>query len=272
MKRKSIIFCVLVVLVCVLCFSACTKNNEKISLTYDNPEKYSTEKNEYFDYVSDVEIVWVSGSVKIVTGDVDGVTIQETFEKEKLPDDYKVRSYLDGAKLYIAFAKPGKLNITNFKKDLTVTFPTEMALKKVTVRSVSADVELDNTLTVDSLHAETVSGKVKAEFSSPVPVNFDVKTVSGDVVATFTKTAAPIIDIETVSGKSSIVAMDLRDLEIKTVSGGLILTIPEEVEYTATLKSIAGKIESEYNELTRGKGTVRITAESVSGNVTIKKA
>lgn len=272
MKKKYIALSILVVLACVLCFSACTRNNEKVSITYENADKYTTEVTEYYDYVSEVEVIWISGSVNIVTGDVKGVMIDEKISKEKVSDDYKVRSYLDGTKLYIAFSKPGKINLINLKKDLTVTFPTEMALKKVNVKSVSADVEISNTLTIDSLTAETVSGKVKAEFSSTVPVNFDAKTVSGDVVATFTKTAAPIIDIETVSGKTSIVAMDLRDLEIKTVSGDLILTIPESVGYTATLESIAGKIESEYDDLTYGDGKVRISAETVSGNVTIKKA
>ena len=148
-----------------------------------------------------------------------------------------------------------------------------MALKTVVVKSVTADVELANSFTsVSYFSGETVSGKVKAEFTANTPVNFDVKTVSGDIIATFTKETSPLIDIETVSGKTNLVAMDLRDIEFKSVSGGLTLTIPDSVGYTAQLKSIAGKITSEYGEMSYGDGKARITAETVSGNVEIKKA
>lgn len=274
MKKKSIIFGILTVLLCLFCFTACTENNEKITFSYDNADKFTAETTEYNDYISDLEVIWLSGSVKVVTGEVTGVVLSETASKD-ISEDYKVRSYLDSDKhkLYVAFSKIGKIDISNLSKDLTVTVSKEMALKNVTVKSVTADVELANSFSyVSAFSAETVSGKVKAEFTANTPVNFDVKTVTGDVIATFTRETSPLIDIETVSGKVNIVAMDLRDVEFKSVSGGLTLTLPDSVGYTATLKSIAGKITSEYGDTKYGDGKARITAETVSGNVEIKKS
>lgn len=285
MKKKVFLLCLFVILSCVFCLSACTKNNEKVSFSYENADKYSTEKTEYYDYVSEVEVNWLSGSVKFVAGDVSGVKISETASKENVTDDYKVRSYLDGSKLYIAFSKPGKLNLLNLKKDLTVTFPAAMQVKKIVAKTVAADVEMENTLKfVDSFTVETVSGKVKGEFSSNAAisvdagieslalVNFNVKTISGDIIATFSQTTSPVVDMETVSGKMNVVAMNMRDMEVKTVSGDLTLTIPESLGHVATLESVTGKIESDFKELTHGDGKVRIAVESVTANVSIKKA
>lgn len=274
MNKKSIVIIAVVLLTaCVCCLGACTRNNDRITyFTYANADKYETDKNEYMDYVSELEINWIAGSVTVTTGDVRAVTIQETYSKDKISDDYKVRTYLDGNKLNVAFAKSGKfVGFINLKKDLTVTFPQEMDLKAIDVKSVAAKVELKNSVTVTDFRAETVSADVKAAFSVNSPVNFNVKTVSGSVDGAFVKAAAPIIDIKTVSGGARIDALDLTDVDFSSVSGGLTLFIPQEVGYKANLVSVTGKINSEFDGKTAyGDGRVKIDAKTTSGNLEIK--
>ncbi len=276
MKRKSIIFVVTaLMLVCVCGLGACTKNNERVTVfTYENADRYSIDQTEFSDYVSALDINWVSGSVKITTGSVRSVTVEETYSKEKVSDAYKVHTYLDNGTLHVAFAKSGKfVGFINLKKDLVVTFPQEMELKTVRVRSVSAPVTLDNSLTVTDFRAETISGEVKAQFSAEKPVNFKVETVSGKVSATFERMAAPTVDIETVSSEAHVTALDLSDVDFKSVAGGLLLNIPEDIGYVAELRSISGKFSSDYDDKTTyGDGKVKIDAETTTGNLTIKKA
>ncbi|MBO4540158.1 MAG: DUF4097 family beta strand repeat protein [Clostridia bacterium] len=276
MKRKSIIFVVIaLMLLCVCSLSACHKNNENVTVfTYEDADKYSTDQTEFSDYVSELDINWVSGSVKITTGNVRSITVEEKYSKEKVSDAYKVHTFLDNGKLHVAFAKSGKfVGFINLKKDLVVTFPQEMDLKTVRIRSVSAPVELDNSLTVTDFRVETISGEVKAQFSAESPVNFKVETVSGKVSATFERKAAPFIDIETVSAEAHVTALDLSDVDFESVSGSLLINIPEGVGYVAELRSVSGKFSSEYDEKTTyGDGKVKIDAETTTGNLTIKKA
>ncbi len=274
MKKKCIVIVAAVLLMaCVCCLGACTRNNDKITyFTYADADKYTAGVNEYMDYVSELNVNWIAGSVTVTTGDVRAVTIQETYSKEKVSDDYKVHTYLDGSKLNIAFAKSGKfVGYINLKKDLTVTFPQEMNLKAVSVKSVSANVELKNSVTVTDFRAETVSADVKAAFSVNSPVSFNVKTVSGSVDGAFVNSAAPLISIETVSGSAHIDALDLTDVDFTSVAGNLTLFIPQEVGYKATLTSIAGKISSEFDGKTaNGDGRVKIDAKTTTGNLEIK--
>ena len=276
MKKKSMIFVfAALLLVCVCGLGACTRNNEKINVyKYDDAEKYTAGEAEFLDYVSALDINWVAGSVTVTTGNVKGVTVQETYSKEKVSDDYKVHTYLEDNKLHVAFAKSGKvLGFINLQKDLTVIFPQAMELKNVTVRSISAPIKLDNSLTVTDFRAETVSGDVNATFSADKPVNFKVETISGGVKGNFIKTAAPFVDIETVSGDAHLVAMDLSDVDFSSVSGSLLLNVPGDMGYTAELRSVSGKFSSEYEEKTTyGDGRVKIDAETTTGNLTVKKA
>ena len=276
MKKKSMVFVLAaLLLVCVCSLGACTKNNEKINVyKYADAEKYTAGEVDLLDYVSALDINWVAGSVTVTTGNVAGVTVRETYSKEKVSDDYKVHTYLEDNKLHIAYARSGKvLGLVNLKKDLTVTLPQAMELKTVTVRSVSAPIKLDNSLTVTDFRAETVSGEVDATFSAVKPVNFKVETVSGKVKANFVKTAAPFVDIETLSGDAHLVAMDLSDVDFSSVSGSLLLNVPGDMGYTAELRSVSGKFSSEYEEKTTyGDGRVKIDAETTTGNLTIKKA
>ena len=274
MKKKSIVIIAAVLMMaCVCCLGACTRNNDKVTyFTYADADKYSANVNEYMDYVSEVNVNWISGSVTVTTGNVRAVTIEETYSKDKVSDDYKVHSYLENGKLNIAFAKSGKfVGSINLKKDLTVTFPQEMDLKTVVVRSVSAKVELKNSVTVTDFRAETVSADVKAAFSVNSPVNFKVKTVSGFVEGTFLSSAAPFVNIETVSGKAQIDALDLTDVDFSSVAGDLTVFIPDGVGYKATLDSVAGKVNSEFDGKTvYGDGRVKIDAKTTTGNVEIK--
>ena len=274
MKKKIIVIVAAVLMtVCVCCFGACTRNNDKVTyFTYADADKYSAGVKEYGDYVSELNINWISGSVTVTTGNVKAVTIEETYSKDNVSDDYKVHSYLDKGKLHIAFAKSGKFaGYINLKKDLTVTFPQEMDLKTVNVRSVSAKVELKNSVSVTDFRAVTVSADVKAAFSVNSPVNFKVETVSGYVEGAFLSDAKPFVNIETISGKAQIDALDLTDVDFSSVSGDLTVFIPESVGYKVTLDSVSGKVESEFDGKTvSGDGRVKIDAKTTSGNVEIK--
>lgn len=100
-------------------------------------------------------------------------------------------------------------------------------------------------------------------------------TVSGDLSYSGTLDE---LSCDGVSAKCSVELLSpARQIELDCVSGDLILTLAEDMGFTASIDSLSGNISTEFDTATRGErhiygdGSCNIEADTVSGDIIIKK-
>lgn len=103
--------------------------------------------------------------------------------------------------------------------------------------------------------------------------NLDIESVSGSVDV---RCALNSLECESVSGSCSIYPTNIpKQLNLESVSGSLILGIPEDVGFRVDLDSVSGKIRSDFGttfqdgQQVYGDGSCQIDAETVSGDIQI---
>lgn len=267
--------------------------------------------------VDELDIEWAAGSVTVQTHRKDTIEIAETAGKE-LSTDEQMHWTVEKGELKIVYQKPGMgkgFSISSLfgafsGKDLTVTLPETLVLRKVGIESASAPVSgVFNTAELD---IETASGAVRAQTGA---ADIEVETASGKVELTHSGTADKV-GIESASGAVEAVLgmvgsfegetasgkMDVRmegfsreckfetasgkidasfgvlgkKLGIESASGNITLTVPEDAGFTARFSSFSGKIECGIPVKTSGKnyiagdGSTAVDIETASGSVTVK--
>ena len=243
------------------------------SIKYANAENYSVGSFESDEKIDSVEINWQSGKVTVVA--YDGKTLKCT-ESESENDNRKMRWLIEDGKLTVQFSKPNLwLGIgSNGKKELAVYIPRDfLPLTEVRVNNVSSDVSADSIECAD-LVIDNVSGELSV--SNAECDMLCVDTVSGDVDAAG---SVATLEFETVSGnlKLNDGIMPSR-VDFDSVSGNAILCMPEGDGFAAKFDSVSGGFECDFPTVKNdgkyvfGDGSGIYSFESVSGNITVKKA
>lgn len=202
------------------------------------------------ELIRQIEVNWVGGSVTVEPGDTDRITFSETA--------YGVGSRQmvwkqSGSKLHIQFNNSRwSIGIrANYSKNLVITVPRDWAGDRLDIHCVSADATVQD-LQFDYVNFETVSGDLHY---TGVCGKLDCESVSGDCIAVLT--AAP------------------REVSLDSVSGNLDITLPDGAGYTASIDSLSGRLSSDflsaYGDHTYGDGRCRIDADTLSGDVVIRK-
>lgn len=141
---------------------------------------------------------------------------------------------IDGTTLKIdEYRNKNKLGINNASKDLTVKLPLTYKADEIDISVVAANVYA-NELNIGKLDFETVSGNGDFEF-----------------------------------------AVSPREIDTEAVSGGVTITLPSDVSgYSAAFETVSGSfIAKDFdNSKHYGNGSVIIDGDSVSGNLTVRKA
>lgn len=289
MKRFVAVFIMLMALVMV--FSACQITGCSYSrLDYDDAIKYKKGGATIDDEITSIEIEWLVGSVNVEYYDGDSISFAEECNQE-LNDRYVLRYLREGSTLHIKYAKKGKfpLGVGAIKKDLTVKLPSNLLLSSLEIDSVSADVRVSGeNKTMSNINIESVSGGIELIANAK---SIDVETVSGNVaIASNTDD----LGLETVSGDASIggsfnsieatsvsgdIAINadtLKNCEISTTSGGVLLVTAEN-SFTLEKSTVSGHFECEQQTSTQGdkiiygNGANNYEISTVSGDITIKK-
>ena len=152
-------------------------------------------------------------------------------------------------------------------------------------RNRSIDVDVDFEVRVPAgvdFVASSVSGDIEAEgLRSHVRAN----SVSGDI---FVETSE-MVDANTVSGtiEATMGRADWRgDLEFRSVSGDIILTLPDDIDVEVEFQSLSGDIDSDFPITLRSRrnrwftGNVRgtigdggrsLVAQTVSGDLRLRR-
>ena len=204
--------------------------------------------------VSRLTIHWVAGSIRVEPSEnATGISFRLTGEDDaKFPMVWSQ----SGDTLILSYAKTNKIpiSVNVLRKDLVVTVPTGWTAKDIDIDIVSGDTTLTN-VDVTGLTVENVSGEL--DFSGSCRTA-KVSTVSGD--CTLTLSSAP------------------GSIDLDSVSGQLVVALPENAGFTAELDSLSGKLYSDFattyqdDTMRYLDGACKITMDSVSGNLRIRQS
>ena len=258
-------------------------------------QKYKDLKNPYSadgtysvkaDDLKELDIDWISGSVKVELTDGDVIRFQETADRAISEKD-ALRYGVSGGKLRIQACKKnhvGKLP----RKDLVLSLPRTLAdrLQELEIDTVSASISAAD-LQVKELELNTVSGKVEA--SNMIAEEAEIDSVSGRINVSgsarkvkVSSVSGPIecnmdecrdIRANTVSGQVTFVLRSTpKELKVYTTSGEVRLALPTEASCAIELDAMSGKLFLNdtavgAKQLTLGDGDALFDIDTMSGNV-----
>ena len=204
--------------------------------------------------VSRLAIHWVAGSVRVEPSEnATDISFRLTGEDDaKFPMVWSQ----SGDTLILSYAKTTKIpiSVNVLRKDLVVTVPAGWAAQDISIDNISGDMTLTD-ITVTGLTVSNVSGEL--DFSGSCRTA-EVSTVSGD--CTLTLTAAP------------------NSIDLDSVSGQLVVALPENTGFTANLDSLSGKLYSDFattyqdDTMRYLDGACKISMDSVSGDLRIRQS
>lgn len=247
-----------------------------------------------FDQVTALRVRAVSGSVAVLStddracldiGSISGQPLLVSHEDGVLTVSYEDLTW-DGL---LGWLRPQQHSAA-----ITVTVPKDCPVQlgvvnagaivsgidaKTSVRSVSGNVTLDGV--TGTVEANTVSGDIEAQ---GIGGRIGFNSVSGDL--TLADGSVRRLDAKTVSGRvTADIDLD-RDarLQVGTVSGAVTIRLPAETSAAVTLRSAAGRVQSEFvglspgwqpgantlnGQLGTGDGDGKLSVTTMSGQVTL---
>lgn len=231
---------------------------------------FGTGADSVFEDITDIEVHWLSGSVTVTSTLNETVYVQEDYTGEN--EDYRLYYRVDGSKLIIqpcrssswwSLFRKGGLNLPS--KALNLSIP--QSLRELEIVTVSADVNL-HCDGVPQIEVETTSGKLYG--ANVTAEELEVKSVSGAVDLYAVQVQS--IELNTVSGKMEVNCASVpQEVQLESVSGDLILSLPKGAHCDTTLDSTSGDVVTK--DYTFGdKARCIITAHTVSGNVFLQDA
>ena len=233
----------------VMVGTACAAGNFRETEEIAGPEEvfsYSVEAQG----IRSLELDWVAGNVIIEPYEGEEILLEER-GCGSAPEKYRLHWELDGDSLEIQFYKNGfRFGLRDKRaKDLRIRIPAELAgnLEELEIQDVSSRIHLAD-LTVRELSYETVSGSLKGLALNAEEV--ELESVSGSVQCQLT--ACP------------------GELSVETVSGDAEIMLPRESTFRTDLKTVSGKIQSEFPH-TEAAGP-EFKMHSVSGDLIIRSA
>lgn len=253
--KKKVAFGLAIVM-CCLAMTGCavvkSVGNGLTNLEYDFADKYSVGGGIINEAVDCIDLNWVSGNINIVTDDVDEISVSE--ECDSSNEEFKLRYLVVDGTLRIQFAKSGKWNFNNIKKELKIVIPKDLKLKKFELDMVSSTCKLDG-IKANDIKIDGVSGNIN-----------------------MTDSEADTIELNTVSGALDYTGTVSNKVKADSVSGDVRLNLPEDTGFKAKISAVSGKFDSDFNytgeknKYECGDGSLSIELNAVSGSLRVKKA
>ena len=307
MKRPIKLITILISAVMLCCLTGCMS----VAAKYDNADKYDAGDREFGGEVTELDIDWSSGSVTVSRHDGDTVSVTETC-KEELSDSKKVHTWLEGSVLHVRFSKSGETFFTSTpEKKLEIKLPRDLKLKSLDFNGSSAETSFEDisadiiradvssgdlrfySCSADSFKLESSSGNIeleqkgesesiKAEASSgkinltaETAGELDLDTSSGDVTVKVQKANKLISNAS--SGETEIHLEEMpSETRIEASSGDVAVYLPKDADFTGTIDTSSGKVNSDLplsnsgKTYTCGSGTNALFIETSSGDVALR--
>ena len=282
MKNYNVRNLVLVLLLVMLTSFALAGLTGGISLNFGNWSGVGPSETIDIERVFDVDVL-SEFSVNTVSTDVNIIPVDSTEVKVHLHgtvSQHAVPELLtDQRSSRLTVRVEPKRNVvgtTIYRLKLDIYVP-ENYTGSIRVDTVSGSLDI-NSFNLSSLSFNSVSGRVRADTVtagetvlrttsgnariSGIPGNMEFRSVSGDLDASYTEFA--------------------NNISVNTTSGKVNLRLPQGSEFYLKAETVSGKINSDFpvmvtsqqrNSLegTAGSDTNRITAKTVSGNITLCK-
>lgn len=271
-KKKPILTAILIAL-CMILVGCAVRGTPIGNYSYAESGRYQSGSTSVSGRVHSLDVNWVDGSVTIGYHDGDEVILSETASR-KLTEKTELRWLLDDGTLYVKYADSGLKLSSGLEKELTILLPEGLKLTDAKLSAVSADVNVEE-LTADTILFSTVSGDAYIDITSAEKLT--VNSVSGDV----TVTAGRLEEVETdaVSGDMKLhFARTPEKINADSVSGDLILRLPENAGFTANVDTVSGRVSGSLPMEKQGKsryvcgnGSCDIRVDTVSGSVQLDK-
>ena len=231
------------------------------------------------DQVSEIEVNWTAGEVKIVpyAGDTTGPEVIFFTEETGTPleEDYEMRYKVEDGTLKIMFAKPNVKFQGVFKsldKDLVINVPVGTELSDITIDTVSADIDLESISVQNQFKLATVSGDIDGALL--IADVIEAETVSGQI--RWNEGKFNTASAESVSGEINVAFLTMpTNTQIETVSGAMTLGLPENDGFKVDYDKVSGDFDCEFNvKINKNmamykNGESKIKLETVSGNMKI---
>lgn len=289
MKKIISILIVALVILSTFIFTGCNEAIEG-TIDYKDADKYTIGNAIIKEEVKEVNIDWISGSIKVEQTSNEILEVKEECS-EDLKDDYRVRWYLDGTTLYIKFSAPKIILDIHSKKELSVRLPASVNLDKVNINTTSATTNIAD-LKASEVSLVSVSGDISVQ---SITEKMDVTTTSG-ALTIYTKNTKDL-SIGTTSGEvmlygdvsdtmkvnsvSGQLNADLdvtpNQLDVETVSGEVTLLLPKDPSFKATITTVSGDthmsmpIVQDKNVYTSKDGKAQFEINTVSGDIDISE-
>lgn len=259
----------------------------------------------------DVDIEWISGSVRVEPYDGDEIMLKETVQggAAVAKEDALGWGIREGV-LYIRYC--GREMRSDIPaKELAVLLPRAVAEKmaKLELDTASADMSVSG-ITCGELAFDSASGSLTAQdcavrkaevntTSGDVQLSgeilmLDVVTASGAVRAQTSKSGAAA-DVESVSGGVELIGFrqneagtaggavtietpEATDIDVETVSGEVTLLLSEKAEFTLDYETVSGELSCDFATVQKGGkyicggGGTTIEVGSTSGGLKVKYA
>lgn len=260
-----------------------------------------------FDRGGSVVVGIVSGDVRVVTGTANEVRISATIERGRFETSFSrsrvsiqarsIDNRMGTTRVELTVPVGTSVRASSVSGDVTV-LGTQA---EVEASTTSGDVTVSDAASVARIG--TVSGTVEVTRASG---RVELSTVSGSVRVS---EVSGDLGVEAVSARVSIQGARVRTLRVSTVSGEVtfdgpvdrtgdyrlsshsgrvLLVLPADAAATLDLETFSGRITSDFPitlqpgenvgrrgqrmHLTLGGGGARVSAESFSGSITIRRA
>ncbi len=237
--------------------------------------------------VSEIDIEWAAGNIRIVPVDGSRIQVTETGDFERHPMEIKTKD----RKLSISYCDERSLigiglNL-NFSKDLTIEVPKDFLLQELDIDAASATVLVQD-LTIREVEFDGASGT--CEFQNCTVDKLDVDTASGDI-----HFSGSLTELDCDAASASFIGQLTnvpRKMEMDSASGDLDVTLPENAGFTVTMDGMRSGFTSDFTTTcdasnhhqehghsscdqkthVHGDGACRIKMDAMSGEVIIRKA
>ncbi len=219
--------------------------------------------------ISEIEIEWVSGDIRIVGGVSDNQVIisESSVDNEK----YKMVCKHYGSKLTIEYCTQ-KYNFMGFNaplsKDLVITVPRAWLCDSIEIKTASSDIYF-NDFKIRELDIESASGKCEILYCDVV--DFDIDTASGDI---FFDGDLCYLELDAASANAEFIISGLpQSINADMASGDLIFVLPDDQGFRLDVDVASGELCNEFpadhNEHYSSKLKCHIRVSALSGDVTI---
>lgn len=219
--------------------------------------------------ISEIEIQWVSGDIKIVGGASDDQVVisESSVDNEK----YKLVAKHYGSKLSIEYSRQDNnfLGITApLSKDLIITVPRAWLCQSIEIETASSDIYF-NDFKIWELDIESASGKCEILYCDVV--DFDIDTASGDI---FFDGDLTYLELDAASANAEFIIDGLpQSINADMASGDLIFVLPDDQGFRLDVDVVSGELRNEYpadhDPQFPPEYICHIRVKALSGDVTI---